>query len=240
LVKQEAPGRRPPSESGVPGGESFVKNAAHELRTPLSAISSAIDVLQAGAKENPDTRDRFLRHIEFAAQRLERLLEALLVLARAQAGDEEVPIVSIELEPILRRVVAGVVPAVGVEVEIECPRGTAVAANACLLEQLLANLVANAAKHTDSGSIRLVARGNGKAVTIEIRDTGHGLEPPDRELIARELARREAPEIKGLGIGLTIVREAVDALGGSVEVESPAGKGTTARVTLPAATGVGS
>jgi signal transduction histidine kinase len=235
LPKQKSPPR--PAARHF-GDENFVKHAAHELRTPVSAIASAIEVLQAGAKENPDTRDRFLRHIELATHRLERLLEALLLLARAQTGDEQPPISSVvELEPVLQNVVTGVVPAAGVEVEIDCPTAMAVQANPRLLEQLLANLAANAAKHTDSGSIRLLARRNGKTVTIEVRDTGHGLEPQSRALIARELARREAPEVRGLGIGLTIVREAVRALGGAVEIDSPAGAGTTATVTLPAADG---
>ena len=215
--------------------DEFVKNAAHELRTPVSAISSAIKVLQNGAKEDPEVRDRFLGHIELATARLERLLDALLVLARAQSGEQEPAISTVPLEPILEHVLNGVVPQVGVALEMECPSGLSVATNSRLVEQLLANLVANAAKHTDSGSIRLVAQQQNQHVSIEVRDTGHGIEPADRELIARELARRESPELEGLGIGLTIVREAVRAVGGSVEISSRAGGGTTARVTLPSA-----
>jgi signal transduction histidine kinase len=215
--------------------EEFVKNAAHELRTPVSAISSAIEVLQNGAKEDPKARDRFLGHIELATGRLERLLDALLVLARAQSGEQEPAISTVPLEPILEQVLAGVVPHGGVVLESECPPRLAVATNPRLVEQLLANLVANAARHTDSGSIRLVAQQENEHVSIEVRDTGHGIEPADRELIARELARRESPELKGLGIGLTIVREAVCAMGGSVEISPRAGGGTTARVTLPGA-----
>ncbi|HYX88495.1 MAG TPA: HAMP domain-containing sensor histidine kinase [Gaiellaceae bacterium] len=238
MPKQKKPPSRPRRVVSLgDGSDEFVKRAAHELRTPLSAIASAIEVLQAGAKETPETRDRFLSHIEAATHRLERLLEALLLLARAQSGEEQPPISAVELEPILEGVVAGVVPAAGVEVDVECPPRTAVTANPRLLEQLLANLAANAAKHTDAGSIRLVASEDGDVVTIEVRDTGHGIEPQDRELIARELARRESPEVEGLGIGLTIVREAVRALGGSVDIKSPSGEGTTARVTLPQASG---
>jgi two-component system phosphate regulon sensor histidine kinase PhoR len=215
--------------------EEFVKNAAHELRTPVSAISSAIEVLQNGAKEDPKARDRFLDHIELATARLDRLLDALLVLARAQSGEQEPGISTVPLEPILEHVIKGVVPEVGVSLEIECPAALSVATNPRLVEQLLANLVANAAKHTDSGSIRLVAQQENEHVSIEVRDTGHGIKPARRELIARELARREAPELKGLGLGLTIVREAVRAVGGRVEISPRPGGGTTARVTLPGA-----
>jgi two-component system, OmpR family, phosphate regulon sensor histidine kinase PhoR len=218
-------------------GSDFVKNAAHELRTPISSISSAIEVLQSGAKDDPAERDRFLAHIEQATGRLERLLDALLVLARVQSGEEEPALSRVPLEPILREVFDGVTPHVGVALEIDSPRGLTVATNPRLLEQLLANLVGNAAKHTDSGSIALVAGQEDDAVTIEVRDTGHGLEPADAELKKRELARREAPELKGLGLGLTIVREAVRALGGEVEIGPRSGGGTTARVVLPALDG---
>lgn len=217
--------------------EDFVKNAAHELRTPVSAISSAIEVLQDGAKERPPERDRFLGHIEQATARLERLLDALLILARKQSGEEEPAVSTVPLAPILHQVFEGVVPHVGVELETEIPPGLSVSTNPRLLEQLLANLVANAAKHTDSGSIRLVATTTDGFVSIEVLDTGHGLEPQDAELIERELARREAPELEGLGLGLTIVREAVRALGGEVEIGPRTGGGTTARVLLPATDG---
>ena len=217
--------------------EAFLKNAAHELRTPLSAISSAIEVLQAGAKNDPADRDRFLAHIEQATGRLERLLDALLVLARAQSGDEEPAVSRVPLEPILRQVFEGVTPHVGVALETDSPHGLVVATNPRLLEQLLGNLVANAAKHTASGSIRLVVSRVDDSVAIEVQDTGHGLEPADPELAKRELARRESPELEGLGIGLTIVREAVRALGGEVEIGPRFGGGTTARVVLPAANG---
>jgi signal transduction histidine kinase len=72
---------------------------------------------------------------------------------------------------------------------------------------------------------------------IEVRDTGHGLEPEDAALTERELTRRDAPELQGLGLGLTIVRQAVRALGGEVELGPGASGGTTARVALPTTDG---
>lgn len=217
------------------GPRDFVKNAAHELRTPVSAISSAIEVLQSGAKDDRDQRDRFLEHIERNTARLERLLDALLILARLQAGDEQPAVSRVPVEPILQQVMEGVTPHLGVSLEIEAPRDLEVATNPRVLEQLLANLVANAAQHTDSGSIALVASKNDGHIAIEVRDTGHGVKPSDQALIARELARHDAPEVEGLGIGLTIVREAIRALGGEVEIGPRTGGGTTARVVLPVA-----
>ena len=77
-------------------------NAAHELQTPIAAITSAIEVLQAGAKERRADRDRFLAHIERATDRLARLTRALLVLARAQTRDESPRQELIEVEPVPR------------------------------------------------------------------------------------------------------------------------------------------
>lgn len=201
----------------------------------MSAISSAIQVLQSGAKDDPEQRDRYLGYIEDATARLERLLDALLVLARAQSGEEEPAISLVPVEPVLLRSLDGVTARAGVALETEVEPRLAAETNPRLLEQLLANLVANAAKHTDSGSIRIVASRENGRVAIEVRDTGHGLEPADAELIQRELARHDAPELDGLGIGLTIVREAVRALHGEVEIAPRRGGGTTARVVLPAA-----
>jgi two-component system sensor histidine kinase KdpD len=203
----------------------------------VSAISSAIQVLQSGAKDDLEQRDRYLGYIEDASARLERLLDALLVLARAQSGEEEPAISLVPLEPVLLRSLDGVTAPAGVALETEVEPRLAAETNPRLLEQLLANLVANAAKHTDSGSIRIVASRENGRVAIEVRDTGHGLEPADAELIQRELARHDAPELDGLGIGLTIVREAVRALHGEVEIAPRRGGGTTARVVLPAAEG---
>ena len=92
----------------------FVSNAAHELRTPLTTIIGAVEVLQAGAKEDPAERDRFLVHIEREAARLARLAHALLTLARAHAGQERPRTERVELEPLLRDVADDLRPRDGV------------------------------------------------------------------------------------------------------------------------------
>lgn len=210
----------------------FVRNAAHDLKTPVAAISSAVEVLQAGAKDDPDERDRFLGHIEVATERLERLIDALLVLARAQSGEEDPVVSAVPVEPLLHDVFEDLAHHVGVSLEAVSPPGLTVVTNPQLLEQLLANLVANAAKHTNSGSIRLVASQVDDSVAIEVQDTGHGLGQADQALAERKLSGRDSPDL--LGVGLTIVREAVSALGGEVEIGPRSGGGTIARVVLPA------
>ena len=124
----------------------FVTNAAHELQTPLAAITSAVQVLQAGAKDNVADRDRFLAHVEAACGRLDRLARALLVLARAQTGVERPRQEIVPVAALLSSVADGLAP--GRKVDVDCAADVAVLANRPLLEQALANLGQNAAKHS--------------------------------------------------------------------------------------------
>lgn len=214
----------------------FVTNAAHELRTPLAAISSAVEVLQGGAKEIPKDRDRFLAHIDREAARLGRLARALLVLARAQTNQEQPRREPVLLKPILVDVSEGLQVADGVTVEVSCPDELAALSDPDLVEQTIVNLAANAAKHTEAGSIELAAReGHGNRVVVEISDTGSGIPSREQERVFDRFFRGEAGGGEGFGLGLAIVRQSVRALGGKVSVRSRAGVGTTVEVMLPAA-----
>ncbi|HET7044472.1 MAG TPA: ATP-binding protein [Gaiellaceae bacterium] len=214
----------------------FVTNAAHELRTPLAAIAGAIEVLQAGAKELPRERDLFLSHIERESSRLGRLAHALLMLARAQTGTERPKLEIVPLRPLLRSVAQAIRPAPGVRLSVRC--GTAVAAlsNGELLEQAVVNLAGNAARYTRAGEISIRASSRAHETVVEVRDTGPGLSRAAQALAFDRFYRdRPAHEADGFGLGLAIARQAVDALGGTIELESEEGRGTTARLRLPVA-----
>lgn len=214
----------------------FVTNAAHELRTPLAAITSAVEALQAGAKEDADARDRFLAVIERQAARLGRLSRALLVLARAQTRQEPVRLEPVELRPLLEEVASGLVPAPGVVVDVDCPPGLSALAQRELVEQIVSNIAGNAAKHVNEGQIVLGARpGDGRTVEIEVRDTGPGIAPDEQERVFDRFYSRDRSAGEGFGLGLAIVREATRAIGGVVELESAPSRGTTVRVKLAAA-----
>jgi PAS domain S-box-containing protein len=212
----------------------FVANAAHELRSPLTAITGAIEVLQAGAKDDPDERDRFLTHIEREAARLGRLSTALLVLARAQMGVEAPRADVVPIRPMLEVVAGETHPASGVQVEVSCEPELAVFANRPLVEQALGTLASNAAKQTHEGTISLrgVAEDDGW-VALEVADTGRGIEP-DAQLRATERFYRSGGA-EGFGLGLAIATEVVRVLDGRLELDSEPGRGTTARIVLPSA-----
>jgi signal transduction histidine kinase/HAMP domain-containing protein len=211
----------------------FVTNAAHELRTPLAAIGGAVEVLQSGAKDDPVERDRFLGHIERECARLTRLGRAMLVLARAQTGSEAPRLGTVPLRALLDEVAASLRPFEGVTVRVDCDDDLAALSDRDLLEQVLVNLAANAARHTDTGSIVLAARPNGRhELAIELRDTGTGISREHRERIFDRFYRGGNRDGDGFGLGLAIVRASVQALGGSVEIESEPDSGTTARVVI--------
>ena len=210
----------------------FVSNAAHELRTPLTTIIGAVEVLQAGAKDNPAERDRFLAHIEREAARLARLAHALLALARAHAGQERPRVEPTLLEPLLREVAADLRPRDGVTLDVECPPELAVVVNRDLLEQALRNLGENAAKHTPAGQIALRAYAAGQSVRVEVEDTGIGMSGETQRHVFDRFYRGRDRDPEGFGLGLAIVRQAVRSLDGRIELDSAPGAGTRVRIVL--------
>ena len=214
----------------------FITNAAHELRTPVAAIQSSVEVLQSGAKEKPAERDRFLEAIERQSARLGRLAHSLLVLARAQRPDEAPRLRPVELLPLLEEVADGLGTEEGVEVVVDCPSGLMALADHDLADQILTNLAANAVRYTKEGMIEFSAKPvSGQAVAIEVRDTGPGILPHQQSRVYERFYRGQSRDSDGFGLGLSIVRQAVRAIGGTIELDSIPGEGTVARVTLSAA-----
>jgi two-component system phosphate regulon sensor histidine kinase PhoR len=210
----------------------FVTNAAHELQTPLAAIASAVQVLKAGAKDDPKSRDRFLDHIDTAVNRLDRLMRALLVLARAQTRGESPRHEVIELRPLLQEVASALRPS-AVPVIVTCASDTAVIANRPLLEQALVNLGGNALKHSRERVVLSGRRVDGR-VLIEVTDSGPGIPPSEQPRVFDRFYRVGEREGDGFGLGLAIVREAVDALNGELELDSSP-RGTRVSILLPGA-----
>jgi PAS domain S-box-containing protein len=214
----------------------FVSNAAHELRTPLTAIVGAVEVLQAGAKDDPVERDRFLAHLERQCRRLERLMTALLTLARVQMRDEPPRLEIVELCPLLQEIASTLHPAPRVTVQVDCAPDLAVFANRVLLEEALVNLAVNAMKFTLRGTITLAAAESDSGfVSIEVRDTGRGMTASDRKRAVERFYRGDEEASGGFGLGLAIVAAAAEAMDSKLEIESVPRRGTTVRLRLRAA-----
>jgi PAS domain S-box-containing protein len=210
----------------------FVTNAAHQLQSPLAGIVSAIEVLQAGAKEGPE-RDVFLGHIERESQRLSDLARALLVLARVQAGVEAPRDELVALCPLLHEIAGSLRAAEGVEIEVSCPDDLAVLTNRELVEQALLNVAENAAKYTKEGRIELSGRTVDGDAVLSVVDTGPGIPAADRQRVLGRFARGGVNGGTGFGLGLAIARSAMEALGGELSLDSGVGAGTVVALRLP-------
>jgi signal transduction histidine kinase len=213
----------------------FVENAAHELRTPLAAIVSVVEVLDAGAKDIPESRDRFLKHIRVHSERLSRLATSLLVLARLQTGTEQPRLTAVPVLSLLEEVAVRLALFDGVEVQVRSAPDIGAVADPDLLHRVVANVAENAAKHTRAGEIVLEARKSGTTTEIEIRDTGTGMSEDERDRAFERFYRSSDHTMDGFGLGLPIAREAVRALSGTIALESEPGVGTRVRVALPSA-----
>ena len=201
----------------------FVANAAHELLTPLTGIVGAAHVLQAGAKTVPEDRDKFIDHIAHECSRLTRIARSLLILARAQSG-EEPP--RLEILPV-RELLEETLEQVNAPVAVHCDSGITVFADADLFVQAATNLMVNALRH-----------GSGNAITVEVAQVGKNLVEID--VLDAAATHSDAASFQarfrsaagrdggGFGLGLSIAEQSLEVMGGRLLLQ-PEG----ARMQLP-------
>jgi PAS domain S-box-containing protein len=221
--------------------DEFLAMLAHELRNPLSAISGAAHLFGRGesAEDLAWARDVVLRQVGH----LGRLIDDLLDVSRISSGKISLRKEVIDLSPIVGSVVESVRPLFEErkhEFTVALANdGLRLKADPLRLEQVLINLLSNAAKYTDAGGkISLEARRQGDEVVIAVRDNGMGIEPDLLPRVFdlfsqgdRSIARSEG----GLGIGLTVVQKLVEMHGGTVSVVSAGpGRGSEFTIRLPA------
>jgi signal transduction histidine kinase len=216
----------------------FVSNAAHELRNPIAGISGAIEVLRGGAKDDPEAREHFLGRLAEDTERVSRLTESLLTLARMEAvsgGGAGALDVAIAMEE-----AAGAVSAPeGIELRVEAGPDLVARGDSILLRQVLIGLLTNAFKNTPApGVVTLRAQPaeTGEEILIEVTDTGTGIEADEVDRVFERFYRGSgALEQEGFGLGLSIARRMVDVMGGEIGVRSRVGEGSTFWVRLDAA-----
>jgi signal transduction histidine kinase len=214
----------------------FISNAAHELRNPLAGISSAIEVLQEGAKDDPEALDHFLGRLAEDAERMNRLTRSLLTLARVEsigAGETE----EVDVAAAVRDTLAAVETPTHIELETEVEPGLFAEADPTLLRQVMIGLLTNAFKHTPlPGRVTVRARRDDEDVMMEVIDTGPGIPEVELERVFERFYRRDESRVQeGFGLGLAIARRMVSIMGGEIGARSIEGQGSTFWVRLPVA-----
>jgi heavy metal sensor kinase len=226
-------------EQAVGEMRQFSAALAHELRTPLAALRGEIELSLGRLGSADANREQLASQIE-EIDRLKRLIEQILTLARAEAGQIPltfVPLDAGELAASLVDELEPVAQARGIALTCERAPGAIVRADAEWLRRLLINLLDNALKFTgDGGQVWVQVAPSGGRVTIGVRDTGPGIAPADRPHVFERFFRADPSRTSstdGAGLGLSLVRWIVERHGGTVAVESEVGVGTTFAVTLP-------
>ena len=216
----------------------FVSNAAHELRNPLAGISSGIEVLRGGAKDDPEAQDRFLARVAADAERMTRLTQSLLTLARVEAAGEHGEARVVDVSLAAEEAAAAVTAPDGVELGTDIEPDLVAEGDPVLLRQVMIGLLTNACAHTPApGRVTLRAsRGEEKTVTIEVQDTGKGIPPEEQDRVFERFYRGSAThETEGFGLGLSIAKRMVDVMNGEIGLRSVPGEGSTFWVRLRAA-----
>jgi two-component system, NtrC family, sensor kinase len=219
----------------------FLANMSHELRTPLNAIIGFTRIVMRRAKGELEPKQyENLEKILASGQHLLALINALLDLSKIEAGHVEVRAAEIELRPVLEQCLLTVEPllrseavALAVDVDAALPRAVV---DEEKLRQIVINLLSNAAKFTERGSIRLRAAAADGRMTITVADTGIGIPADKVELVFEEFEQADASSTRqygGTGLGLAIARRLARLMGGDVAAESAAGSGSTFTLTLP-------
>lgn len=218
----------------------FVANVSHELRTPLASIKSVIETLQAGALEDETVALNFLTRAEGEIDRLVQLVEELLELSRIESGEAPLAKERVEMAAVIAAALDRLRPQASrqaIQLTADVAALPPLIGDAERLERVVVNLVHNALKFTPSGgsvNVRAVQVDGG--VKVSVTDTGVGIAPEDLPRVFERFYKADRSRGGGgTGLGLAIVKHTVEAHGGSVDVESTLGRGSTFAFTLPTA-----
>lgn len=223
--------------------KDFVANVSHELRTPIATLRSLTEALLMGGKDDPEVRESFLQAIVDEAERMSRLIDNLLEMARIEAGRWEWHLQKVLVADIAKQVIERFKTAAaqkGLTMTMSVDDALHVHTDPDALTQILSNLIDNAVKYTMQGEIAIKAQQvetvDGKWVVISVSDTGIGIPPEHLPRIFERFYRVDkarSRQMGGFGLGLSIAKQLVESLGGKITAQSQVGKGSTFSVWLP-------
>lgn len=220
----------------------FIANLSHEFRTPIHIMRGYTDLVREGAFGDVPAKlrepmDAIARQYEWLWQ----IFESCLRLARIDEGKERVYLTDFDLSELVREVAHELTPrfeAAQLRAPVHVPDACQVRSDVGKVRQILLNLIDNAVKFTKHGEVETALEevpGNG-AVILRVRDTGIGISAADQKIIFDRFRQVDGSSIRrhgGIGLGLSLVKELVALLGGTISVDSRVGAGSTFSVTLP-------
>jgi two-component system sensor histidine kinase/response regulator len=219
----------------------FLARMSHELRTPLAAIMGYGELLSDGitGPVNPEQK-RQLERIRASANHLLSIIDEILTLARMEAGKERVDLQEVGIHELLESVASMAEPlaaAKGLSFSLgQTPGDLKLKTDPMKLRQVLLNLISNAVKYTEAGSVTLESHASDGSVNFFVKDTGMGVGGEHLEKIFEPFWQVEQTTTRrsgGTGLGLAVTRQFVDLLGGKISVDSELGKGSAFQVSLP-------
>jgi signal transduction histidine kinase len=219
----------------------FIGVISHEFRTPLTAIIGYTDLLSSGISGAlSPVQDRQLERIRASAWHLTQMVDEILTFSRIEAGRETVQFEDVEVCFVARECASLITPtaaAKGLGLVCELPDEDFTArCDGGKLRQILLNLLGNAVKFTDKGGIVLRVRKHDDVVEMAVQDTGVGIPAENLERVFERFWQSNdegSRVVSGAGLGLTVSRHLAGLLGGTLEVESEVGSGSTFRLCLP-------
>jgi signal transduction histidine kinase len=221
------------------GRDTFISTASHELRNPIGALTLRLGILEKLVSRNAE-KTQIANHLESTrhqVERLNRLVENLLDASRIKAGRLVLELENLDLSAVLGEVVAREQVAWAREgCNLTLRSGGPIVGrwDRLRLDQVITNLLSNALKYGLGNPVEVVLEADARRAKLSVRDHGIGIAPEDRARIFQPFERAVDPRsFRGLGLGLWIVRQIVEAMGGTIRVESVVGAGSTFTVELP-------
>ncbi|WP_119069930.1 sensor histidine kinase [Aggregatilinea lenta] len=222
----------------------LIASVSHELRTPVATLRGTLEPLLTREDNLSADLRRDLTVMDHETERLQRLIEDLFALSRVELGELDLHPQPVDAGALIRRTVEAAAPLLWNTTKVELvadvpPDLPRVRADETRLEQILHNLLRNGARHTPPGGIVAVtAAPEPDCVVVQVKDTGEGIPSADLPHIWERFYRGDTARLRdgsGAGLGLALVKELAEAMGGTVEAESALGQGSTFTVRLPRA-----
>lgn len=217
----------------------FVSNVSHELKTPLTSIKGFVDTLKGGAIDNKETAIRFLDIIDIESDRLNRLINDILLLSEIETMEREPDKAEVHINEIVNEVIemlAMKASEKNLVLGISLKSDYYINANRDRIKQMYINLVDNAIKYTEVGEIKVSLESEGSWIKTTVSDTGIGFDEKHKDRLFERFYRVDKGRSRsygGTGLGLSIVKHIVLLYKGKISVESKPGKGTSFEILFP-------